>query len=155
MYLKDYVSESRVFCAVECMTKQDLINNMVDMIKESVPQIDKELAVKNLLEKEGVFSTGVGGGIAIPHAVVPSIDRTYLSIAQLKCGIDYKSVDNQPVFVVFMLISPEGKTHEHIKLLARIARLCFRHEFVEKMKSAPDSHALYDLIMGEDQKYPD
>lgn len=155
MYLRDYVSEDRVFCAVECMTKPDLISKMVDMVKKSVPKLDKELAVKNLLEKEGVFSTGVGGGIAIPHAVVPTIDKTYLAIAQLKCGIDYNSVDNEPVYIVFMLISPEGKTHEHIKLLARISRLCFRHEFVIQMEDAPNSDSLYKMIVDEDAKHTD
>jgi mannitol/fructose-specific phosphotransferase system IIA component (Ntr-type) len=155
MYLRDYVSEDRVFCAIECMTKADLIGKMVDMVKESVPNLDKGIAVKNLLEKEGVFSTGVGGGIAIPHAVVPTVDKTYLAIAQLGCGIDYKSVDNEPVHVVFMLISPEGKTHEHIKLLARISRLCFRHEFVEKMKDSPNSKVLYEMIVAEDAKRHD
>lgn len=155
MYLRDYFSEDRVFSEVKCVTKPELINSMVDMIKKSVPKLDKELAIKNLLEKEGVFSTGVGGGIAIPHAVVPTVDRTYLSIAQLRCGIDYKSVDNKQVFIVFMLISPEGKTHEHIKLLARISRLCFKHEFVGQMKDAPDSKRLYDMIVTEDAKHPD
>lgn len=155
MYLKDYLSEGRVFCTVECETKADLIGKMVDMIKETVPALDKGLAVTNLLEKEGVFSTGVGGGIAIPHAVVPSIDKTYLAVAQLKCGIDYRSVDNQPVRIVFMLISPEGKTHEHIKLLARIARLCFGHEFVGQMIAAAGSKELYKMIVGEDAKHPE
>lgn len=155
MFLKDYLSEDRVFCEVECVSKSELINEMVDMIKEKMPALDKGPAVNNLLEKEGVFSTGVGGGIAIPHAVVPGIDKTYLSIAQLKCGLDYKSVDSQPVFIVFMLLSPEGKTHEHIKLLARIARLCFRHEFVDQMKSAAESKQLYDMIIEEDSKHPE
>ena len=155
MYLRDYLSEDRVFSEVECMTKADLINSMIDMIKESVPELDKEMAVKNLLEKEGVFSTGVGGGIAIPHAVVPTVDRTYLSVAQLKFGMDYKSVDKAPVFIVFMLISPEGSTREHIKLLARISRLCFRPEFVGQMKDVPNSSILYDMIVREDAKYLD
>jgi len=153
MILEEYLSEDRVFCAVGCKGKPELIDKMVDMIKASVPKLDKEMAVSNLLEKEGVFSTGVGGGIAIPHAVVPTIDRTFLSIAQLKEGIDYKSVDNQPVCLVFMLLSPEGKTHEHIKLLARIARLCFRHEFVDQMKGAGSAKELYKIIVDEDMAH--
>lgn len=155
MNLKSYIAEDRVFCEVDCTTKAELINRMVDMIRESVPALDKELAVTNLLEKEGVFSTGVGGGIAIPHAVVPNIDKTYLSIAQLERGIDYKSVDNEPVKLIFMLLSPEGKTHEHIKLLARIARLCFHHNFVNQMKAAGSSRELYKMIVDEDSKHAD
>lgn len=135
------------------MSKADLIGKLVDMVMESVPSLDKEAAVANLLEKEGVFSTGVGGGIAIPHAVVPTIDRTYLVVAQLKYGLDYKSVDNAPVHIVFMLLSPEGKTHEHIKLLARIARLCFHREFVDQMKAAGCGRELYKMIVGEDGKH--
>ena len=155
MYLKDYMSESRVFCAVKCTDKTTLINQLVDMVKESLPDLDKETAICNLLEKEGVFSTGVGGGIAIPHAVVPGIDKTYLAIAQIKEGIDYKSVDNAPVYIVFMLLSPEGRTHEHIKLLARISRLCFHHEFVEQMKAAVCDDGLYDMIINEDARHPE
>lgn len=155
MRLKDYISEDRIFCSVECISKPDLIGRMVDMIKESVPALDKNLAATNLLEKEGVFSTGVGGGIAIPHAVIPNIDKTYLAIAQLKCGIDYKSVDSEPVRLVFMLLSPEGKTHEHIKLLARIARLCFDHTFVAQMKAAASRRELYKMIISEDLKHPE
>lgn len=155
MYLKEYLSEDRVFCEVECTNKPDLIGKMVDLVVKSVPDLDKEMAIHNLLEKEGVFSTGVGGGIAIPHAVVPTVDKTYLAVSQLKCGIDYKSVDNQPVFLVFMLLSPEGKTHEHIKLLARISRLCFHHGFVENMKGAVTSADLYEMIIEEDSKHTD
>ena len=153
MYLKDYLSEDRVFCEIKCMTKAELINKMVDKIRETVPDLDKALAVHNLLEKEGVFSTGVGGGIAIPHAVVPTIDKTYLAVAQLGCRLDYKSVDNQPVQVIFMLLSPEGKTHEHIKLLARIARLCFYHEFVNQMIAAGSERELFKMIIDEDAKH--
>jgi len=151
----DYVSEDRVFCAVECIEKPELINKMVDMVKESVPGLDKGLAIHNLLEKEGVFSTGVGNGIAIPHAVVPGVDKTYLAVAQLKCGIDYNSIDNKPVHLVFMLLSPEGRTHEHIKLLARISRLCFHHEFVNQMKAAANDQELFKMIVDEDAKHPE
>ena len=155
MYLKDFIAEERVFCIKECTTKSGLIDKMVDMMKGTLPSLNKEDAVHNLLEKEGVFSTGVGGGIAIPHAVVPSVDKTYLSIAQLKCGLDYSSVDNAPVFLVFMLLSPEGRTHEHIKLLARIARLCFKHEFVALMKAATNKDELFKMIIDEDSRHPE
>ena len=153
MYLKEYIAESRVFCAVKTTDKAELINKMVDMMKESLPKLDKDIAIHNLLEKEGVFSTGVGNGIAIPHAVVPGIDKTHLSVAQLQTSIDYNSVDNVPVQLIFMLLSPEGRTHEHIKLLARIARLCFHHEFVDQMQKAKTNAELYGMIVEEDSKH--
>lgn len=153
MYLNEYIAEDRVYCLNECISKKDLITQMVDKVKETISDLDKEQAIHNLLEKEGVFSTGIGNGIAIPHAVVQGIEKTYLAIAQLKCTIDYKSVDSKPVSLVFMLLSPEGRTHEHIKLLARISRLCFNHEFIDQMNAAGDSHELYEMIIKEDMKH--
>lgn len=150
MYLKDYLLEDKVFCGLDCSTKQELLVEMVEMLKTSLSSLDKELAIKNLFEKEGVFSTGVGGGIAIPHAVIPSLDKTVLSIGQLKAGIDYGSVDGEPVNLVFLLLSPAGKTQEHIKLLARIARLCFGREFVGRMKKAASCHELFMMVIEED-----
>jgi PTS system nitrogen regulatory IIA component len=155
MLLSDYLSPDRVFCKLDCKDKPDLINKLVERLQKSCPSIKKEEAVSNLLEKEGVFSTGVGGGVAIPHAVVSGLEKTVMAVASLENGIDYKSVDNEPVKLVFLLLSPQGRTREHIKLLARIVRLCFERDFVEEMEAASDPRALYDMVTAKDASNPD
>jgi PTS system nitrogen regulatory IIA component len=99
-----------------------------------------------ILERERLGTTGVGGGIAIPHGRLPKIDRIYGLFARLEQPIDFEAVDDQPVDLLFLLLAPETAGADHLKALARVSRLLRDKQVVEKLRGTESREALYALI---------
>jgi PTS system nitrogen regulatory IIA component len=99
-----------------------------------------------LLQREKLGSTGVGGGIAIPHGKLPGLDRIFGLFARLPKPIDFEALDDQPVDLVFLLLAPEGAGADHLKALARIARLFREPGVAGKLRASSDKAALYSVL---------
>lgn len=99
-----------------------------------------------LLERERLGTTGVGNGIAIPHGKLPELNRLYGLFARLEKPIDFDSVDEQPVDLIFLLLAPEGAGADHLKALARVSRLLRDRTVCEKLRGSDDAEALYALL---------
>ena len=99
-----------------------------------------------LMERERLGTTGVGNGIAIPHGKLPSIDRMYGVFARLEAPVDFQSIDEQPVDLVFLLLAPETAGADHLKALARVSRLLRDDSVCEKLRGTDDNEALYALL---------
>lgn len=99
-----------------------------------------------LLERERLGTTGVGDGLAIPHGRLPEMDRIYGIFARLEKPIDFDSIDDRPVDLIFLLLAPEGAGADHLKALARISRLLRGPTFCEKLRGANNRDALYALL---------
>ncbi len=99
-----------------------------------------------LLERERLGSTGVGDGIAIPHGKLPDLNGLYGLFARLEHAIDFDSVDEQPVDLIFLLLAPQSAGADHLKALARISRLLRDARMREKLRGTDDDEALYALL---------
>jgi len=99
-----------------------------------------------LLERERLGSTGVGNGIAIPHAKLPGLARLQGLFARLDPPVDFDAVDDQPVDLVFLLLAPESAGADHLKALARVSRLLRDRPICEKLRGAEHPDALYALL---------
>lgn len=99
-----------------------------------------------LLERERLGTTGVGGGVAIPHGKLAGLKRLYGVFARLDTPIDFESVDEQPVDLIFLLLAPETAGADHLKALARVSRLLRDREICEKLRGSDTSDALYALL---------
>jgi PTS system nitrogen regulatory IIA component len=99
-----------------------------------------------ILERERLGTTGVGGGIAIPHGRLPKLDRIYGVFARLDHPIDFESIDEQPVDLVFMLLAPETAGADHLKALARVSRMLRDRHVTEKLRGSESREALYALL---------
>jgi nitrogen PTS system EIIA component len=99
-----------------------------------------------LLERERLGTTGVGAGIAIPHGKLPGLKRLYGLFARLETPIDFESIDEQPVDLVFLLLAPGGAGADHLKALARISRLLRDRTMCEKLRGSDNAEALYALL---------
>ena len=99
-----------------------------------------------LLERERLGTTGVGNGIAIPHGKLPGIDRLYGLFARLETPIDFESIDEQPVDLIFMLLAPEDAGADHLKALARVSRLLRDKTMCEKLRGSDNAEALFALL---------
>jgi len=99
-----------------------------------------------LMERERLGTTGVGNGIAIPHGKLASLDRLHGLFARLDTPIDFHSIDEQPVDLVFLLLAPETAGADHLKALARVSRLLRDKKVCEKLRGTDESEALYVLL---------
>lgn len=100
-----------------------------------------------LLERERLGTTGVGHGIAIPHGKLPQIDRLYGLFGRLETPIDYDSIDEEPVDLIFLLLAPEGAGADHLKALSRVSRLLRDRTVCEKLRGTADRDGLYALLV--------
>ena len=99
-----------------------------------------------LLERERLGTTGVGNGIAIPHGKLPNLDKLYGLFARLGESIDFDSIDEQPVDLIFLLLAPESAGADHLKALARVSRLLRDKAVCEKLRGTENAEALFALL---------
>ncbi|MDH3737660.1 MAG: PTS sugar transporter subunit IIA, partial [Alphaproteobacteria bacterium] len=99
-----------------------------------------------LLERERLGTTGVGDGLAIPHGRLPGLEKIHGFFARLEKPVDFDSIDDRPVDLIFLLLAPEGAGADHLKALARISRLLRGPSFCEKLRGANSRDALFALL---------
>jgi PTS system nitrogen regulatory IIA component len=99
-----------------------------------------------LMQREKLGSTGVGSGIAIPHGKLAKLDRLFGLFARLDRAIDFEALDGQPVDLVFVLLAPEAAGADHLKALARVARLLRDPDVANKLRDAHASEAIYAVL---------
>jgi PTS system nitrogen regulatory IIA component len=110
-------------------------------------KLDERRLFDRLLERERLGSTGIGGGIAIPHGRMPGLAKPVGLFARLGHPVDFDSIDERPVDSVFLLLAPEGAGADHLKALARVSRLLRDRGLVEKLRATESADALYALLV--------
>jgi PTS system nitrogen regulatory IIA component len=110
-------------------------------------KIDERKLFDRLLERERLGSTGIGGGIAIPHGRLTTVTKPVGLFARLAHPVDFDAIDERPVDVVFLLVTPEGAGADHLKALARVSRLLRDRSLVEKLRATEKADALYALLV--------
>ncbi|HEY0043130.1 MAG TPA: PTS sugar transporter subunit IIA [Allosphingosinicella sp.] len=110
--------------------------------------LDSKLIATALTEREKLGSTGFGGGVAIPHGKIEGLDRVVGGFARLAGPIDFQAVDNLPVDLVFLILSPPDAGADHLKALARVSRALRDRNIVAKLRGARSRDALYALLAG-------
>ncbi len=119
---------------------------------ERVYGIDEQKVVDRLSERERLGSTGFGNGVAIPHGKVEGLDHVVGVFAQLAQPIDFAAVDDMPVDLVFMLLSPVDSGADHLKALAQVSRAMRDKVFVAKLRGAANDDALMALLVPHDTR---
>ncbi len=130
------LSPQRIKLRLRAKDKTDLLNKMVDLLKDAPEVIDLEAVRKAIFEREEMMSTGVGKGLALPHAKTPAVSDTMVALATLEEPVDFDAIDNEPVQIVFLLVGPPEARSLHIRLLSRISRLMNRQAFREQLLKA-------------------
>jgi len=135
--------------------KNDVINELVDLLKGDERIIDLEEVRKCVFEREEKMSTGVGKGFAIPHGKTNSVSDILAAFGKSETPIEYNSLDGEPVHLVFLLIGKENLVAKHIKLLSRISRLMNNEEFRKKLVEADSKESILKIFTDEEQNYSD
>jgi fructose-specific phosphotransferase system IIA component len=135
--------------------KDDVINELVDLLKGDERVTDLEEVRKCVFEREEKMSTGVGKGFAIPHGKTNYVTDILAAFGKSKTPIEYNSLDGEPVHLLFLLIGKENLVAKHIKLLSRISRLMNNEEFRKKLIEAESKESILKIFEEEEQSYSD
>lgn len=126
-------------------SKKRLLNEMGE-IANTVYGINTDLAVEALLERENLGPTGVGHGVALPHARIEGIDQVLGVFVMLEKPIEFEAVDRQPVDILFALFAPKEAGVEHLKALARVSRTLRDEDVCTKLRANSDTATLYTIL---------
>lgn len=153
MRLIDFINEKNVMIDITETDKEKLLCYMVDRLAKNDSISDYKEVEKAILAREQLMSTGVGNGIAIPHAKTIAVESITIAIAVLKKGINYKAVDKKKVHIIFMLLSPKNAASENLKVLTTIAKLLRSNQvFIDKLINSEDTKEIIELIAKEEMK---
>ena len=145
MHLADLISPEAVIPALKAKTKKQLLQDLSARAAR-VTGLQERYIFDTLLQRERLGSTGLGQGIAIPHAKFAGLKRIVGIFARLAEPIDFDAVDGDPVDIVFLLLAPDGAGADHLKALARISRLLREGHAVDKLRASKDASALYAVL---------
>ncbi len=151
--LADYLREDLVFWDLPALDKPAFMTKFVARVATRVPAVDEPALLDRLLAREAQQSTDIGGGLALPHAMVPGLDQTVLVVGRIDEGLDFAALDSQPVDLVFLLLGPPGAATEHLRVLARLARIIDAEETLATLRSADGPEKLFDLLIAEDARH--
>ncbi len=145
MEISDLVSPDAVLARLKATSKKQALNELSALAAAQTGLSEREI-FDVLLERERLGTTGVGQGVAIPHGRFASLERIYGFFARLDQPVDYDSVDDRPVDLLFMLMAPEDAGADHLKALARVSRLLRDKEICDKLRGADSGDALYVVL---------
>ena len=136
MLLSELLAPSRVRVPLRSQTKDDLLRELVELaVGERDPAAVASI-LESVREREQVLSTGVGGGVAIPHGKTPLIDQLVVAAGDCARPVEFAALDGAPVELCFLLIGPESAAGEHVKALSRISRLLRRDQLRDALRDA-------------------
>lgn len=155
MRLSEILSVDLIEINLKAKDKDSVLEEMVDLLFKAGKIKDKKEILDDVKKREALMSTGIGHGVAIPHAKSKGVDTLISAFGRSKEGIDFKSLDGEPVYLFFMLLSPEDITGPHIKALAKISRL-LKHHYIREMLKSTDidiPEKALELIQKEEIKH--
>ncbi|WP_028983053.1 fructose-specific PTS transporter subunit EIIC [Sporolactobacillus terrae] len=146
MKITDLMIENAMLLDMKATTKEGAIDELITSLEKNNRINDPQLFKEMILKREAQSSTGIGDGIAMPHAKTKAVNEATVVFGHSKKGIDYKALDGQPSYLFFMIAAPEGAADVHLQTLAALSRLLIDHDFVEQIKQAGTAHEVAQLF---------
>jgi len=147
--ISNYIKKDRVV-DLKGTTKGEILAELVSVLARSMAStIDPVELLRAILQREARISTGVGVGVAIPHARLVSAKDFAIAVGRCKSGVFYESFDEGPVYLVFLILSPTQEYGQYLNVHAKIALLMSNEEFRNKLIQAKDAQEIYRLMQGK------
>ena len=147
MEINDLISSDVVVANLKATSKKQVLQDLSRRASESTGLHERAI-FDVLMERERLGTTGVGNGIAIPHGKLPDLDRLHGHFARLEQPVDFQSIDERPVDLIFLLLAPESAGADHLKALAKVSRVLRDGNICEKLRGTDTSDALYAILTG-------
>jgi len=144
--IHDLLTPDTVEVGLPGESKDEVINHLIDLLAGHRAIRDLDELREAIFDRERIMSTGVGKGLALPHAKTPAVRESIAAFAVTKSPIEFGSIDNAPVRLIFLLVGTEAAKSEHIKILSRVSRLMNRDQFRNRLLQAPDKFKILTVF---------
>ena len=145
MKISDILSLNNVFAEVKASNKRQLLQELSAKVAKEIHMDERTLA-DSIWERENLGSTGYGNGTAFPHARIDGLNKVTAAFARLASPIDFNAVDDKPVDLIFLLISPENSGADHLTALAALSRILKNEDICDKLRAAHTREEIYAIL---------
>lgn len=154
MQIMDFLSKKAIVTDIKSTKKEEVIKELLDALINAgeVEKRQRNKLIDGLMTRESLGSTAIGQGIAIPHAKSESVNKLVAAFGLSKRGVDFDSLDGEPVYIFFLLLAPQDSAGPHLKALARISRLLKDKYFRDNLRASTDDKSIIRIISQEDEK---
>jgi len=145
MDMGDLLTRDGIIPSLKAKTKKQVLQELAQRAAPITGCAERDI-LEALLQRERLGSTGLGRGIAIPHAKLKGLGRIICLVARLDEPIEFDSLDNEPVDLIFVLLAPDHASGDHLKALARISRLLREPNALDRLRAARDKAGIYAIL---------
>jgi len=151
MNLADILSEDQIITNLKAVDRWEAIDELINLLVATgkVQEQHRDQVIAAVRKRESSLTTGIGLGIGLPHASTEFIDEVVGTFGRSKIGVQFDTMDNQPVNLVVLFLVPQGQFQKHLNTLANIAKLLQQKNLRQAMMEAPDAKSIYELIKGQ------
>ncbi len=152
MKLTEFVVKEAILADLSPTDKEEVIREMVGSLEThgAIRAEDEQEVISAILKREELGSTGIGNGVAVPHAKHPAVDELVATVAISRNGVDFSSLDGEPVFILFLLISPLDRPGDHLRGLENISRHLRGQDFCSFLRQADSADAIWNVLQEAD-----
>lgn len=154
MRIMDFLSKEAIVCSLKSVKKEDALRELLDTLIEAgeVEKRHRNKLLEALLAREALGSTAIGQGVGIPHAKSDSVKKLVAAFGLSSKGVNFDSLDGEPVYIFFLLLAPGDCAGPHLKALARISRLLKDKYFRDSLRQCKDNKSVVKVIIQEDER---
>lgn len=152
MKLTDFISENTIITDLESTDKKSVLEEL-SLPVSTITKIEHKDLVRVLIERENLGSTGIGNGIGIPHGKLKNLKTLVLGLGVSRKGVNFDAMDGKPVYLFFLLLTPDNSTDLHLKLLARISKILKNEIFKEKIVHASRPEEIMQILANIDEEF--
>jgi len=152
MRIQDIIPPEAVVDGLLAETKEGVLRELSEAVCRRLPALAPDRLTAILMDREGLGSTGIGEGVAIPHGKIPGIDRLFAVFGRSPGGVQFASLDGKPARLFFLILAPENSAGMHLKALARISRLLKDQRFRGRLLAAEGVEGLSQVLREEDER---
>ncbi len=153
MKIQDILQKNGIITNLDSVNKSELLAQMGKYLASLYDLKDPDLIVRKILDREAEMSTGIGYGIAIPHARIEGIDHVCMIAGRNVKGIDFNAIDEQPVHLIFMMLSPANASSQYTQLLSSLSRIMSYEEIRNSLVETEDPEEFLNVIIRGENKY--
>ena len=151
MKITELLTRDTILLNIEGSSKEEAINQLVEQLYNAGKISDRANFKAEILKREELSTTGIGDGIAIPHAKTKVVKEAAIAFGKSIAGVDYQALDGQPSHLFFMIAAPDGANNTHLEALARLSGLLMKQEVRDKLMEATSAEAILSVINSYDQ----
>ena len=152
MKISELLTQGLIKVDLESFEKEEVFEELIDLLVRENRITDRDAARRAIIERENKQSTGIGRGVAIPHGKSPTIRELTGALGISRDGLEYDSLDGEPVHLVFLLLAEDDNPGPHVEALAQVSSLFRIPGFIERLVAAETARELRDIVAAEEER---